>query len=197
MTKFYEIYVCSEVEDEFGVNETEENRIYAVVESDDGEITVIPEIESTDPDHLPDLVRAARNGFSKPVSNLSARYYWANTSEIPADYFGGLPSEVIAAGLDAKAELIAEIDEDKFTLYQDDLKAAGKALFSSTNVDEPYTGLQDFGASSLYDGGWRASNREELADAFGLCDEYLDRLVEYLQKCEDEEDEDEDEEDER
>ena len=185
MTKFYETYTM--MEDEYGIQEASESRIYAVVESEDGKIKVIPEIESTDPDHLSNLVRAARNGFSKPVSNLSARYYWDDTSKISADYFGGLPADVVAAGLEEKAELIAKIDEDEFTLYQDDLKAAGKALFSSTNVDEPYTGLQDFGASGLYDGGWRASDREELADTYGLCDEYLERLCEYLEKYEDEE----------
>ena len=188
MAKFYETRTVAADEYGYGAQESTESRIYAVVESEDGEITVVPEIELTNPDYLPDLVRAARNEFSKPA-NLSARYYWTDPREIPSDYFGGLPADVVAAGLEEKAELIAEIDEDNFTLYQEDLKAAGKTLFASTNVDELYTGLQDYGASSLYDGGWRASDREELAETYGLCDEYLDRLCEYLQKYEDEEEE--------
>lgn len=174
MTKFYET----------------SNRIFAVVFDDDQNCAVVPGIEQTDPDYLPELVRAARRGFSSPVPALSNFYYWADISQIHDDYFGGLPSDVVAAGLESKAELIAEIDENEFTLYESDLDEAGEALFSGTMLGTPYTGQQDLGAGALYDGGWRASDRDELANTYGLCDEYLDKLVEYLQDCEDEDSDD-------
>lgn len=195
MTKFYEVSRSIDAEDDFGVETNSDCRIFAVVYDDNDEcVTVVPGIEQTDPDHLPELVRAARHGFSSPIPGRSGRYYWADVSQIPDDYFGGLPLDVVSSGLDSKAELIAEISEDEFTLYDDDLEDAGKALFSGTMLGTPYTGQQDLGAGALYDGGWRASDRDELADTYGLCDEYLDKLVEYLQDYEEKDSSDEDEE---
>lgn len=188
MTKLYETYTCTVTEDEHGVHETVENHIYAVVESDDGEITVVPEIESTDPDDEPDFVFYARQGFTKPTRH---RYYWADPSKVPADYFGGLPGDVVAAGLEAKAELIAELSDSNFTLYRDDLREAGKQLFERcSEIDKQYR-CSD--AEPLYDGGWRSNDRDQLAIEYGLDDEYLDWLTEGLQDIEDEENEDEDE----
>lgn len=112
----------------------------------------------------------------------------------PDDYFGYLPAAVIAAGLEEKAELIAEIDEESFILYRDDLGEAGKKLFERCSEIE--YGYRCPGAENLYDGGWRASDRDDLACEYGLDDEYLDWLCEGLQDIEDKDAED-DEEDEK
>lgn len=40
-------------------------------------------------------------------------------------------------------------------------------------------------AASLYDGGWRASDRKELKDEYGFTDEELDVVVEKLKEYED------------
>lgn len=191
MTKLYETCTCTITKDEFGVDEKKEYHIFAVVEDDRG-IIVVPGIENTNPDDEPEFVRAARKGFSGPDPHFSEYHYWGDVSRIPDDYFGGLPADVIAAGLVEKAELIAEIDEDEFTLYHDGLGEAGKELFERCSSIE--RGSQCREAGALYDGGWRAADRDELADEYGLDDEYLDWLVEGLQDIEDEENE-EDEDD--
>lgn len=41
------------------------------------------------------------------------------------------------------------------------------------------------GAYNLYDGGWRAEDREQLKEEYGLDDEELDIIVDQLQIIED------------
>lgn len=167
--------------------------IFAVVERAD-KLIIVPDIECTSPDDEAELIKAARNGFSKPHHSFGKWHYWGDVSRIPDDYFGYLPAAVIAAGLEEKAELIAEIDEESFILYRDDLGEAGKKLFERCSEIE--YGYRCPGAENLYDGGWRASDRDDLACEYGLDDEYLDWLCEGLQDIEDKDAEDDEENDE-
>lgn len=50
----------------------------------------------------------------------------------------------------------------------------------------------EYSAASLYDGDWRAADREELISEYNLTEEEADELCEELQKLEDLEKENED-----